>query len=252
MSGRLAGKVAIVTGGSRGQGPAEARRFVAEGARVLVADVVDDEGKLLADELGDAARYVHLDVTEEDEWTAAVAAAEGEFGSVDVLVNNAGILTFGLIDGLSTADLRRILDVNLLGTVFGMRAVIPAMRRAGGGSIINISSTEGLGGTPGYGAYTASKFAVRGVTKVAALELGHEGIRVNSVHPGAIDTAMVRSQGVDDDGMKALGKMVRGLKRVGSADEVAALVTFLASDESSYCTGAEFVVDGGATSSAGF
>ncbi|MHB8451273.1 MAG: glucose 1-dehydrogenase [Mycobacteriales bacterium] len=252
MTGRLAGKVALVTGGARGQGAATVRRFVAEGARVTAADILDDDGRALAGELGDAAKFVHLDVTDEGEWARAVDATLEAFDRLDVLVNNAGILLMTPLETLSLAEFRKVLDVNLTGVFLGMRAVIPALKAAGGGSIVNISSVEGFGGSAGCGAYTASKFAVRGITKVAALELGGDGIRVNSVHPGSIDTRMMRDVGVDDAGMAWVGKRVAGLRRVGQPEEVVAMSLFLASDESSYCTGAEFLVDGGATAHAGF
>jgi 3alpha(or 20beta)-hydroxysteroid dehydrogenase len=250
MSGRLAGKVALITGGSRGMGAATARRFVDEEALVVLGDVLDQDGKALADELGESARYLHLDVTSEEDWATAVDMTEREFDRLDVLVNNAGILRFAPVETQTLDEFRLIIEVNLVGTFLGMRAAIPALRRAGGGSIVNLSSTEGLGATLLCGAYTASKFGVRGITKVAALEHGKERIRVNSVHPGGIDTPMTRAV-MDDDGRKYVASKV-ALKRMGTADEVAALITFLASDESAYCTGAEFIVDGGATASAGF
>src|SRR5256885_4749746 len=246
---RLAGKVALITGGSRGMGAASARQFVAEGAKVVLGDILDDEGKALADELGEEARYVHLDVTNEDDWVTAVDTTEREFGALNVLVNNAGILRFGALEEEKLDDFRRVLDINLVGVLLGMRTAVPALRRAGGGSIVNLSSTEGLGASPFLSAYTASKFAVRGITKVAALELGPDKIRVNSVHPGGIDTPMTREV-MDDRGRKYVANKV-ALKRMGTADDVASLITFLASDESSYSTGAEFVVDGGATATAG-
>ncbi|RCW44534.1 3alpha(or 20beta)-hydroxysteroid dehydrogenase [Halopolyspora algeriensis] len=241
---RLQDKVAIITGASRGQGAAEARRFVAEGARVLVADVADEDGKSLADELGEAAVYHHLDVSSEDEWASAVSAAESAFGRVDVLVNNAGILHFSALAETSLADYERVVRTNQIGTFLGMRAVIPSMGR--GASIVNLSSVEGLAGMPFLVSYTASKFAIRGMTKVAAMELGQQGIRVNSVHPGVIDTPMIQDAAGGDMDTSYVGKRV-ALGRVGQPDEIADLVVFLASDESSYCTGAEFVADGGAT-----
>jgi 3alpha(or 20beta)-hydroxysteroid dehydrogenase len=250
MTGRLDGKVALISGGSRGMGAATARRLVEDGAKVVLGDVLDDEGKALADELGEAARYFHLDVTSEDDWSAAVDATEREFGALNVLVNNAGILRFAAIEEQTLEDFRRLLDINLVGVFLGMRTAIPALRRAGGGSIVNLSSTEGLGASPFLVAYTASKFAVRGITKVAAIELGPDKIRVNSVHPGGIDTPMTREV-MDDRGRKYVANKV-ALKRMGTADDVAALIAFLASDDSSYSTGAEFVVDGGATATAGF
>ncbi|KAA5825893.1 glucose 1-dehydrogenase [Saccharopolyspora hirsuta] len=241
---RLAGKVAIITGAARGQGAAAARRFVAEGARVLIGDVADEAGKALADELGPDAVYQHLDVSSEDDWVDAVRAA-GELGRIDVLVNNAGVLHFSELADTSLADYERVIRVNQIGTFLGMREVIPAMSD-GGGSIINVSSVEGLGGMPLLVAYSASKFAIRGMTKVAAMELGKHGIRVNSVHPGAIDTRMIPDAVGGEVPMEHVGKRV-ALGRVGQPSEIADLVVFLASDESSYCTGAEFVADGGAT-----
>jgi 3alpha(or 20beta)-hydroxysteroid dehydrogenase len=247
MSGRLEGKVAIVTGGARGQGAAAGRRFVAEGARVLLGDIRDDEGKALADELGEAATYRRLDVGDEDAWQDAVAEVERRYGRLDVLVNNAGVLFFAPVADTALADYERVVRINQIGTFLGMKTAVPAMRRAGGGSIVNISSVEGLGGMPLLTAYAATKFAIRGMTKVAAMELGPDRIRVNSVHPGAIDTTMVSTAlgGIEIDN-SLIGQRV-ALGRVGEAEEVANVVTFLASDESSYCTGGEFVVDGGAT-----
>ncbi|HEX3787875.1 MAG TPA: glucose 1-dehydrogenase [Pseudonocardiaceae bacterium] len=248
-SGRLAGKVALITGAARGQGAAAARRFVAEGAQVLIADILDEPGKALADELGASAAYQHLDVSDEDEWTRAVAAAATTFGPVTVLVNNAGILRFSAIEQTTLADYEQVVRVNQIGTFLGMRAVIPAMKEAGGGSIVNLSSVEGLAGMPFLVAYTASKFAIRGMTKVAAIELGAANIRVNSVHPGMIDTDMVRQvfgDKADSIDLSPVGRKV-ALRRVGRPEEIANLVVFLGSDESSYCTGAEFVADGGAT-----
>ena len=247
---RVDGKVALVTGGARGQGECAVRLLVGQGATVVAGDVLDDEGKALVEELGDKARYVHLDVTDEEQWHAAIDEIDKEFGRLDVLVNNAGILKFGSVEDTTLADYRRVIDVNQIGVFLGMRAVAPVMKR-GGGSIINISSVEGLGGSGATLAYSASKFAVRGMTKVAALDLGRHGIRVNSVHPGAIDTQMVREH-AGTEGLKWIGERAHALKRVGHPEEVAHVVLFLASDESSYCSGSEFVVDGGATCTAGF
>src|SRR3712207_440992 len=179
----LEGKVALVTGAARGMGAAHARRLVEEGARVVIADILDEPGKAIADELGEAVRYVHLDVTSPDEWREAVAFTEREFGRLDVLVNNAGILGFAALDEMPIEQYRKIVEVNQVGVFLGMQAAVPALERAGRGSIINISSVEGLGGGPFLTAYTASKFAVRGMTKAAAIELGAKNIRVNSVHP---------------------------------------------------------------------
>jgi 3alpha(or 20beta)-hydroxysteroid dehydrogenase len=247
----LKGKVALVTGGARGMGAAEVRRLHGAGATVVAADILDEDGAALVESLGARASYLHLDVTSEEAWFAAVEQVEREFGHLDVLVNNAGILKFNALADTPLAEFREVLDVNLIGTFLGMKAAIPAMKRAGGGSIVNISSTEGLAGTVFCGAYTASKFGVRGITKVAAIEYGADKIRVNSVHPGGIDTPMTRAV-MDEEGRKYVGKRVAGLKRMGEADEVAGVVLFLAGDDSSYCTGAEFVVDGGVTASAGF
>jgi len=244
MAGRLEGKVAIVTGSARGQGEAEARRFVAEGASVLLTDVLDAEGEAVAADIGERAHYRHLDVSSEEEWTAAVADAEARFGPVSVLVNNAGILDFASVEHQDVDKFRRVIEVNLIGTLIGMKAVTPSMRRAGGGSIINISSNGGLWGLPSLGAYVSSKWAVRGLSKTAALDLGKRGIRVNSLHPGGIDTPMTSFGG--DSGESAFAKSLP-IPRMGHVDEVANVVTFLASDEASYVTGAEWSVDGGAT-----
>lgn len=244
MTGRLEGKVAIITGAARGQGAAEARRFVAEGARVLLTDVLDDEGEAVAASLGDPAAYRHLDVTSEAEWIEAVADAEARFGPVTVLVNNAGILDFAQIHKQDVERFRKVLDVNLVGTLIGMKTVAPSMKRAGGGSIINISSNAGIVGLPSAAAYVSSKWAVRGLSKTAAMDLGPIGVRVNSVHPGGIDTPMIAFGGTDD----APWAKSLPIPRMGRPEEVASVVTFLASDEASYVTGAEWSVDGGATS----
>jgi len=248
--GKLDGKVALVSGAARGMGAAEVRRLHADGASVVAGDILDDDGKALADELGDRVRYVHLDVTSEEQWQSAVEQTEREFGKLDVLVNNAGILLFHAITDTPLEELRRVLDVNLVGAFLGMKHAIPAMKRAGSGSIVNISSTEGLAATLFCGAYTASKFGVRGITKVAAIEYGGDKIRCNSVHPGGIDTPMTRAV-MDETGRKYVASKVP-LKRMGTAEDIADLVAFLASDESSYCNGAEFVIDGGVTAGVGF
>jgi 3alpha(or 20beta)-hydroxysteroid dehydrogenase len=248
--GRLNGKVAIVTGGAQGQGAAICRGFVAEGAKVVIADIAADEGELLAKELGDAALFRRHDVTSEDDWTATVAAAVDTFGRVDVLVNNAGILMFAELTATSLEDYERVIRINQFGTFLGMRSVVAAMEAAGGGSIVNASSIEGLGGMPFLVAYSSSKFAIRGMTKAAAMELGPKGIRVNSVHPGMIDTGMTRIHG-GDAAMEWGGQRV-ALKRVGLPEDVVGIYVFLASDESSYCTGGEYTVDGGATATHAF
>ncbi|MGA4544426.1 SDR family oxidoreductase [Uniformispora flossi] len=249
--GKLDGRVILISGAARGQGEAEARLFVAEGASVVLGDVLDDEGAAVAKDLGDAARYVHLDVTKEADWTAAVAEANAAFGKLDGLINNAGILQFGAIVDTSLDDYLKIVNVNQVGVFLGMRAAIPSLVAAGGGTIVNTSSTNGLQGVAGMIGYTATKFAVRGMTKAAALELGHSGIRVNSIHPGGIDTPMVRPDNVEglvsDD--TSSGDIYAALPagRVGQPEEVAKLALFLSCADSSYSTGSEFVIDGGMT-----
>jgi 3alpha(or 20beta)-hydroxysteroid dehydrogenase len=248
--GRLDGKVALISGGARGQGEAEVRLFVKEGAKAVFGDVLDELGEIVAKDVGDAAHYVHLDVRKEDQWQAAVAEAEARFGKLDVLINNAGVLTMGaLTHEVTLEDYMRVIEINQVGVFLGMRTAIPALLRNGGGSIVNTSSTNGMAGYGGTIAYTASKFAVRGMTKNAALEYGKAGIRVNSVHPGGIDTAMTRPSEQDLGGYSAEEQAATWdfmpLARVGQPEEVAQLMVFLASDESSYCTGAEFLIDGG-------
>jgi 3alpha(or 20beta)-hydroxysteroid dehydrogenase len=239
-AGRLAGRVAIVTGAARGQGAAAAELFVAEGARVVLTDVAAEAGAATAARLGEAARFEPLDVRDEAGWASVVAAATGAFGPPTVLVNNAGVLPVGRIEDVEVESYRTTFDVNVLGAVLGIRAVAPAMRAAGGGSIVNTSSIAGMQGVRGLSAYSMSKFALRGLTRSAAAELGRDGIRVNSVHPGPIDTDMVAS--FKDESLVA----ERPIPRYGSAEEVARVVLFLASDESSFVTGSEYVVDGGA------
>src|SRR5579884_2151770 len=247
--GRLDGKVALITGAARGQGEAEARLFVREGARVVLADVLDDDGARVARDIGDDARYEHLDVGDETEWTTVVDATTRAFGSLDVLVNNAGILRHHVIEDHPLDEYLDVIRVNQVGCFLGMRAAVPAMRASGGGSIVNTASVAGLVGNAGLVAYTASKFAVRGMTKVAAVELGRYGIRVNSIHPGGVDTAMVRT-GVFGDRDPSTAYSYLPLGRIGTVDEVAAMALFLASDESSFSTGSEFVLDGGSTAGA--
>lgn len=235
---RIEGQVVIVTGGARGIGEAVTRALVGAGAQVLVADVLDEEGHALVAELGDATRFVHLDVVDPTQWAEAVATAEHLLGPVTGLVNNAGIVTWGALASMPLADWERTLQINLTGVFLGMQAVIPALRREGGGSIVNISSTAGLMGYSSIPAYVASKWGVRGLTKAAAVELGPDHIRVNSVHPGPIRTPMTA-------GLDANMTANQPIPRMGEPDEVAALVLFLLGP-ATYCTGSEIAVDGGA------
>ena len=238
--GRVDGKVVLISGGARNIGAASARLLVAEGAKVVVGDLLDEEGAALAAELGDAARYVHLDVTSPDDWKSAVAYAVSEFGKLNVLFNNAGIFNGAPIQRFKLAQWQQMLDVNLTGAFLGIRASTEAIIDAGGGSIINTSSIEGLRGTPWAHGYVASKWALTGLTKSVALELAPQGVRVNSIHPGRISTPAT-DQMPDDLIPIPLG-------RPGLPTEIATFVLFLASDESSFATGAEFVVDGGTVS----
>ena len=239
----LLDKVALITGAARGQGEAIARRFVAEGARVVLADILDSEGKRVAEELGPQAQYVRLDVTSPEEWSAAVASTEELFGQLDVLVNNAGILTYAPLETLKLEDYMRTISVNQIGCLLGMQAALPLLKRHGG-SIINSSSIAGLRGVTGLAAYSSSKWAVRGLTRTAAAELGEHGIRVNSIHPGAIATAMLMGESPRTAESDARYAGVP-LGRIGEVEDIANLVTFLASDASSFCTGSEFTIDGG-------
>jgi 3alpha(or 20beta)-hydroxysteroid dehydrogenase len=250
--GRLDGKVALITGGARGMGKSHVRHFVAEGARVVSGDVLDDKGEYVAAQLGpDACRYTHHDVTSEADWASAVALALDAFGRLDVLVNNAGISMFATIQDMPLDDFKRVLEVNAVGTWLGMKSVIEPMKKAGGGSIVNISSIEGLTGSASQSAYSASKFAIRGMTKSAAQELGPFGIRVNSVHPAAVVTSMMMAAAQNvQDGEAFLKAMPLG--RLAASIEVSHLVAFLASDDSSYSTGSEFIIDGGILSGPGY
>jgi 3alpha(or 20beta)-hydroxysteroid dehydrogenase len=244
--GRLDGKVALITGGARGQGAAEARRFAEEGAKIVITDILDAEGKETAAAMGDAAIFCSHDVRLEESWAEVVAAGQSAFGKIDVLVNNAGILHVAPLLETALEDYMRVIETNQVSCFLGMKAVVPGMKAAGGGSIVNISSLAGMMGTPHTVAYTASKFAMRGMTKVAALEFAAFGIRVNSIHPGGVATPMI---GIDPDKHQAdesqEGSAGIPLRRIGTAEEMADLALFLASDESSYCTGSEFVADGG-------
>jgi 3alpha(or 20beta)-hydroxysteroid dehydrogenase len=237
--GRVDGKVVLISGGARGMGEAHARMLVAEGAKVVIGDILDELGQALADDLGDAARYVHLDVTVAEQWDAAVKVAVDAFGGLTALVNNAGVVALGKIGQFDMAKWQKVIDVNLTGTMLGMQAVVGELKAGGSGSIINVSSIEGLRGAPMVHPYVASKWAVRGLTKSAAIELGPENIRVNSIHPGFIRTPMTKH--FPDDMVTA------PLRRPGRSEEVATFVVFLVSDESSFSTGSEFVMDGGLT-----
>jgi 3alpha(or 20beta)-hydroxysteroid dehydrogenase len=243
---RLAGKVALITGAAQGQGAAEARRFAREGARVVVADVKYDAARGVAREIGASAMVAPLDVTDPEQWDRAVRATVQAFGGLDILVNNAGIaVPPTLLDEIALEDHHRILAVNLDGVLLGTRAVVAAMRERGGGAIVNISSIDGIVGVAGMASYTASKFAVTGLTRTAALELGRFGIRVNSIHPGVIASPMVDKAPAEVRARLDRLLALQPIPRMGTPDEVANLALFLASDESSYCTGAQFVIDGG-------
>jgi 3alpha(or 20beta)-hydroxysteroid dehydrogenase len=235
--GRVDGKVVLISGGAQGMGAAHAKMLVGEGAKVVIGDILDEKGEALAAELGGAACYVHLDVTDAEQWDAAVTAAVDTYGTLTGLVNNAGIVALGKIGKFDMAKWQKVIDVNLTGTFLGMQAVVGQMKAAGGGSIINVSSIEGLRGAPMVHPYVASKWAVRGLAKSAALELGPDNIRVNSIHPGFIRTPMTKH--FPDDMVTA------PLGRPGKSEEVSTFIVFLISDESSFSTGSEFVMDGG-------
>ncbi|MEV8033271.1 glucose 1-dehydrogenase [Streptomyces sp. NPDC086182] len=249
--GKLDGRVVLITGAARGQGEQEARLFVEEGARVVVADVLDDQGEELAKEIG--AHYVHLDVSQEDDWAAAVRSARAAYGRIDGLVNNAGILRFNELVDTPLAEFMRIVQVNQVGVFLGIKTLAPELASAGGGTMVNTASYTGLTGMAYVGAYAATKHAIVGLTRVAALELAAKGIRVNAVCPGAVDTAMSNpaqlDQGADtEEASQALDELYRKLVplgRIGRPEEVARLALFLTGDDSSYITGQPFVIDGG-------
>jgi 3alpha(or 20beta)-hydroxysteroid dehydrogenase len=250
--GRLDGKVALITGGARGMGEAHVRHFVGEGAKVVFGDILEAEGAKVAADVGEACRFLRMDVTREDDWEAATAAAVETFGKLDVLVNNAGILIFRKISAMTLDEFRQVIDVNMTGTWLGIKAAIAPMTAAGRGSIVNVSSIEGFIGAAGLSAYSASKFAIRGITKAAARELARLRIRVNSIHPGGVATRMVENPdlvaAVDAEAFAAS----MPIKRFAKPIEVSRVAAFLASDEASYCTGSEFVVDGGILTGAGY
>ncbi|MFI8357689.1 SDR family NAD(P)-dependent oxidoreductase [Streptomyces cyaneofuscatus] len=252
--GKLDGRVVLVTGAARGQGEQEARLFAAEGARVVIADVLVEQGEALAKELGEeTARFVRLDVGSEEGWAEAVAVARDAFGKIDGLVNNAGILRFNELVNTPLAEFEQVVRVNMAGAFLGIRAVAPEIEAAGGGTIVNTSSYTGLTGMALVGAYAATKHAVLGLTKVAAVELAGKGIRVNAICPGAIDTAMSNPALLDPDAdlsrsdaaLDAYYRKLVPMGRIGRPEEVAALALFLTAEDSSYITGQPFVVDGG-------
>ncbi|APY87740.1 SDR family NAD(P)-dependent oxidoreductase [Streptomyces alfalfae] len=256
--GKLDGRVVIVTGGARGQGEQEARLFAAEGARVVVADVLDDQGEALVEEIQEergkeAAAYVHLDVGRESDWQTAVTTTKETYGKIDGLVNNAGILRFNELLSTPLAEFKEIIQVNQIGCFLGIRTVAPEMAAAGGGTIVNTASYTALTGMAYVGAYAATKHAILGLTRVAALELAGRNIRVNAVCPGAVDTPMTNPAQLDPTAdpeeagaaVAALYKKLVPLGRVGAPEEVAALALFLTGDDSAYITGQPFVVDGG-------
>ncbi|WP_329121228.1 SDR family NAD(P)-dependent oxidoreductase [Streptomyces sp. NBC_01465] len=252
--GKLDGRVIVITGAARGQGEQEARLFVAEGAKVLLGDVLDDQGEALAKELGEGvAKYVHLDVSQESDWTAAVEAGLGAFGKIDGLVNNAGILRFNELVDTPLEEFQTVVQVNQVGAFLGIKHTSPAIAEAGGGTIVNTSSYTALTGMAVVGAYAATKAAILGLTRVAAMELARKKIRVNAMCPGAIDTPMSNPAQLDPNAdpaemSAALNDLYRKLvplERVGKPEEVAKLALFLSSDDSSYITGQPFVIDGG-------
>ncbi|MFJ2771956.1 SDR family NAD(P)-dependent oxidoreductase [Streptomyces sp. NPDC087300] len=252
--GKLDGRVVIVTGAARGQGEQEARLFAAEGAKVVVADVLDDQGEALAKELGEgAAKFVHLDVSSEADWQAAVATTKDAFGKIDGLVNNAGILRFNELVSTPLEEFQQVIQVNQIGCFLGIRNVAPEIAEAGGGTIVNTASYTAMTGMAYVGAYAATKHAILGLTRVAAMELAGRNIRVNAVCPGAVDTPMTNPAQLDPTAdpeeagaaVAELYKKLVPLGRIGKPEEVAALALFLTGDDSAYITGQPFVIDGG-------
>ena len=247
---RLENKVALISGGARGQGAAEARLFAKEGSKVVIGDVLEDEGRQVEaeiNELGGECVFVSLDVTSEDAWQNAVDTAVNRFGKLDILVNNAGIFKLATVEETSSELWDEIMDINAKGVFLGTKCAIPQMRKVGGGSIINISSVAGLIGSYNSAAYGASKGAVRLFTKATAIQYAKEGIRANSIHPGVIETPMTESNLLGDEEARQFSISRHPLGRVGQPEDVAYGALFLASDESSFMTGSELVIDGGLT-----
>lgn len=244
MTGKLKNKIAIVTGGARGMGEATVRLFASEGAQVVIADVLESEGKALAAELGNAAMFQRLDVSDEGSWQALVEVVTAHHGRIDALVNNAAVVAFGPITALTVEQIDRVFGINVKGTMLGLKHVGGAMCAVGRGAIVNISSVDGMRGVNSLSLYSSSKWAVRGLTKSAAMEFGHQGVRVNSVHPGGVNTAMGNPQSLEGDAKNAGYERVP-LQRIGEPEEIAAASLFLCSDDASYICGAELAVDGG-------
>lgn len=244
MTNRFKGKVAVVTGGARGMGAATVRLFANEGAHVIIADVLDADGQALADQIGDAATFHHLDVSSEADWATLVSSVMAQHGRIDALVNNAAVVTFAPIVDLTAELIDRVLGINVKGAMLGLKHIGGIMCEAGRGAIVNISSVDGLRGANSLSLYSSSKWAVRGMTKTAALEFGHRGVRVNSVHPGGVNTMMGNPQGLTGADVN-FGYERVPLQRIGEPEEIAAASLFLCSDDASYITGAELAVDGG-------
>lgn len=243
---KLENRTAIIAGGARGIGGATAELFIANGANVVIGDLLEEDGQALADKLGDKAIFSRLDVTDEAGWADMVKLAEDSFGGLDILVNCAGILSFGGIADIPSDEIRRTLDVNLFGTIIGTQAVIPALRKRGAGAIVNISSSDGLTASNGHAAYVASKWGVRGFTKAAALELGLENIRVNSIHPGGVYTPLANHRGVSREEFDK-NFVLYAAQRGCDPEEIAQGVLYLSCDDSRYCMGSELAIDGGLT-----
>lgn len=244
--GRMSGKVALISGAAQGMGAATARIFAEQGAKVILGDVLVEKGEATASGIGDAALFRKLDVQSEEDWQAAVAAAVNHFGKLDILVNNAAVLHTACADELRKEDAERVLGINVIGTMLGVKHAVPALKANGGGVIVNISSVDGLRGCNGLTAYTASKWAVRGLAKSYAFEFGPAGIRVVSIHPGAVNTPMANPDQRSTDTMNAALRSVP-LQRIAEPEEIARVTAFVCSDEASYVTGAEIAVDGGWT-----